>query len=63
MKSIQFAETFGGTCTYSKWLYRTPIVATINLSTRSMPMLVEHDWLASPSNRVLLDLVAPPWIP
>ena len=50
---LEFATTAGGTCAYSKWLFRVPVAVTINFSTRHLEWLVSHDWLSRPGNRAL----------
>ena len=52
--SIEFATTPGGTCFYTKYLFRIPTVVTINFTTRNLSYLSENDWLNKTVNRVLL---------
>ena len=54
-RSIEFASTQGGTCSYKKYLYRVPIVATVNFSTANLHYLHQHDWLMQESNRVVVE--------
>ena len=49
----EFGTTTGGTCAYQKWLFRIPVVITINFSTANLEMLLTHDWLGKPGNRAL----------
>ena len=56
-----FAETTGGTCTYSKLVFRVPFVATINKSTRNLEFLESHDYIANPANCIVLDLKEAPY--
>ena len=51
---LEFGITPGGQCKYEKYLFRTPIVATINESTLNLQFLQSHDWLGKAGNRVLL---------
>ena len=60
-ETVAFAETAGGTCAFTKLLFKTPIVATINQSTSNLEMLEEHDYLSKPGNVVVLRLTAPPY--
>ena len=50
---LEFGTTAGGTCAYSKWLFRIPVVVTINFSTLHLEWLLSHDWLGRPGNRAL----------
>ena len=56
---MEFASTQGGTCAYSKFLFRVPFVATINDSTKNLQHLDGHDWLRLPSNVVRVNLRGP----
>ena len=56
--AISFAETAGGTCAYSRYLYRVPVVVTANYSTQNLDYLHKHDWLGNASNRVVLEFPA-----
>ena len=51
---VEFGSTAGGTCAYQLDLFGTPVVATINFSTKNLSFLEDHDWLANPGNRVLV---------
>ena len=51
---IEFATTQGGTCFYTKYLFRIPTVVTINFTTRNLDYLDHNDWLSKPQNRVLI---------
>ncbi len=53
--AVEFASTPGGTCSYTKYLYKVPVVATVNESTKNLDFLREHDWLSNPGNRVVVD--------
>ena len=50
---LEFGTTAGGTCAFTKWLFRVPVAVTINFSTRHLEWLVSHDWLSRPGNRAL----------
>ena len=52
--AVEFATTQGGTCAYKKYLFRVPVAATVNFSTRNLDYLDKHDWLSKPANRVLV---------
>ena len=54
-RSMEFASTPGGTCSYKKYLYKVPIVATINFSTAHLHYLHDHDWLKQEANRVVVE--------
>ena len=56
---VEFASTQGGTCAFCKYLYATPVVATINDSTANLSFLTSHDWLAKPQNRLLVQFTSP----
>ena len=56
---VEFATTQGGALSFSKYLFRIPVVVTINGSTRNQQFLIEHDWLRRAENCVLLDWVKP----
>ena len=51
---IEFAETPGGTCVYSKDMWAVPIIATMNHSTANLHLFQTDDFLSNPENRVLL---------
>lgn len=51
---LEFGITPGGQCKYEKYLFRVPIVATINDSTLNLQYLQSHDWLGKAGNRVLV---------
>lgn len=53
---VEFGSTAGGTCAYHRDLFGVPVVATINFSTKNLHYLEQHDWLANPGNRVLVQL-------
>jgi len=52
---VEFASTPGGTCSYSKFLFAVPIVATVNFSTKNLSFLESHDWLRNEGNRVVVN--------
>ena len=54
----EFASTPSGNCAFSKWLWRVPVVATANLTTKNRDLLDHNDFLANPDNRVVV--TAPP---
>ena len=39
---------------YSKYLFKVPIVATANYSTKNLNFLEIHDWLSKPGNRTVV---------
>lgn len=47
---IEFATTAGGACKYELYLFKVPIVATANFSTKNLDLLDSHDWLRRSSN-------------
>ena len=51
---IEFATTQGGTCFYTKYLFKIPTVVTVNYTTRHLDFLDSNDWLNKPQNTVLL---------
>ena len=53
---VEFGSTAGGTCAYHVDLFGVPVVATINFSTRNLAYLEQHDWLANPGNRFVVQL-------
>lgn len=52
---IEFATTQGGTCFYTKYLFKIPTVVTINFTTKNRSYLQSNDWLSKPQNRVVLE--------
>lgn len=52
---LEFGITPGGQCNYQKYLFRVPIVATINYSTLNLEFLETHDWLSKAGNRVVVN--------
>lgn len=52
---LEFGITPGGQCKYEKYLFRIPIVATVNRSTLNLDFLDSHDWLGKPGNRVVVE--------
>ena len=57
---LEFASTAGGTCAYTRDLYRVPVVATINNSTRSFQYLFSDDFLSNPNNVCFLSFSGRP---
>ena len=53
---ILFASTSGGTCEYTKYLYRVPFIVTANPSTENLEYLHTHPWLGKAENRSVLEL-------
>ena len=51
---LEFGITPGGQCKYEKYLFRVPIVATLNYSTQNLSFLETHDWLSKAGNRVVV---------
>lgn len=51
---LEFGVTPGGQCKYEKYLFRIPIVATLNYSTLNLEFLESHDWLGKAGNRVVV---------
>ena len=58
--SAEFASTPSGAYSYSKWLWRVPLVITANYTTRNLDLLKENDFLANPDNRVVVERTGPP---
>ena len=51
---IEFGTTLGGQCSYSHWLWRVPIVATVNHTTANLDLLDTDDFLGNAENRVVV---------
>ena len=51
---VEFASTQGGTCAFTRNLYRVPVVLTVNNSTRNLGLLTTDDFLCNPSNVLFL---------
>ena len=60
-EEIWFAETPGGTRSYSKLLFATPFVATFNDSALNLDLLDKDDFLGNSENRIVLRLTEPPF--
>ena len=60
-EEVWFAETEGGTRAYSKNLFKLPMVATANKSTKNQQFLETDDFLGHPKNRVVLRLTKKPY--
>ena len=58
----EFGTTPGGGLKHEHYLYRVPMIATINNSTANLDLLTEHDWLGNSGNRVLLTLAEAPYL-
>ena len=56
---VEFASTPGGTCAYTKWLHRVPLVVTANFTTKNRHLLVSDDFLGHEENRVVVRRTAP----
>ena len=56
---VEFATTPGGQCSYSRWLWRVPIVVTANLTTANRDLLDTNDFLGNPKNRVVVNFPPP----
>ena len=52
---MEFATTQGGTCKYTKWLHRAPIVVTANYTTKNRHLLEDDDFLGHFDNRVVVE--------
>lgn len=52
--AVEFAATPGDTCTYTRYLYQIPIVATGNQDTKHAELFETSDWLSNPGNRRLV---------
>ena len=50
----EFATTPGGQCAFCKDLFKLPVVATINNSTRNLQYLLTDDFVSNKDNVVLL---------
>ena len=57
---VEFASTPSGQYTFSKWLWRVPVVITANYTTKNRELLETSDFLANENNRVLVERTAPP---
>ena len=57
---LEFASTEGGTRAYTRELYRVPVVATINNSTRNFQYLFSDDFISNPSNVCFLSFAGRP---
>ena len=55
----EFASTPSGNYAYTKWIWKIPIVATANYTTRNLDLLRSNDFLGNGGNRVLVERVAP----
>lgn len=51
---IEFATAQGGTCFFTKYLFKVPTVVTINFTTKHLDFLQVNDWLSKAQNRVLV---------
>ena len=52
---VEFASTPGGRCAYSRWLFKTPLVVTVNYSTANLSLLETDDFLSCARNRVIVE--------
>ena len=57
---VEFASTPSGQYTFSKWLWRVPVVITANYTTKNRELLETSDFLANKNNRVLIEHTSPP---
>ena len=55
---VEFASTPGGTCAYTKWLHRVPLVVTANFTTKNRHLLDSDDFLGHEQNRVVVHRTA-----
>ena len=58
-EELEFGTTQGGSCAYSKYMFRVPIVVTANMFTAHLEYLESpeaHDFLGREENRVALRL-------
>ena len=51
---VEFASTQGGRCAYTRDLFATPMVVTINYSTKGLDLLETDDWLSNERNRIVI---------
>ena len=52
---VEFASTPGGRCAYPYWLFKVPIVVTVNFSTANLTLLETDDFLGCDANRVVIE--------
>ena len=52
---IEFASAPGGQCAFERWLFKVPLVATVNFSTSNLDMLETDDFLSCSKNRVVVE--------
>ena len=52
---VEFGSTPGGTCAYTKYLFKVPTVVTFNFNTQNLSLSETDDWLANEGNRVLVE--------
>lgn len=57
---VEFGTTPGGQCAFWRDLFATPVVVTVDFSTKHLEYLDKHDWLGDPGNRVLVTYPPPP---
>ena len=60
-KTTEFAQTPGGVCSYNKYLYRVPFIATANYSTINLHLLDTDDYLSRRQNCHVYKLTEPPF--
>lgn len=58
-EALEFSSTQGGTCAFSLYLFKVPIVVTINFSTKNRAFLQDNDFLMKSSNRVVVSWPPP----
>ncbi len=59
---VEFGSSPCGDYAYSRYLYKIPMVVTINFSTSGRELLHEDDFLGNPKNRVLFELTESPFV-
>ena len=59
---VEFGSSPCGDYAYNRYLYKIPMVVTINYSTSGRELLHEDDFLGNPKNRVLFELKGPPFV-
>ena len=52
---VDIASAPGGQCAFSRWLFKIPMVVTVNFSTANLDLLETDDFLGCEANRVIID--------
>ena len=61
-EAVEFGASPCGQSAYQRYLFKIPMVVTINFTTSGRELLHEDDFLGNAKNRILFELSEPPFM-